>query len=213
MFMVGAPGAGKGTQARRLERYGFDHVSVSGLLRHESERSGDAAVAQRIDVGELQGALAVRVVLDRLMCQPADRSLVIDGYFRTVEELESLDVIEEVVKLRLRIMLLRVPRQVCLERVLRRTACVRCRAVGAGATLCTCGGEMLRRPDDNLASWEARMALFEPLEVIVRSRLRGRADYFEVDGNRSPDAVAAEVASALARAAGVGDGAVVDTTS
>jgi adenylate kinase len=127
VVLFGAPGAGKGTQSRRLsDRLGVPHIASGDLFR-EAIKAGTplgASARRFIDRGELvPDELALQVVLDRISRPDAEHGFILDGFPRTIRQAEALDeqlsaqcrALERVVELR-------VPTDQLIERIAGRAA-------------------------------------------------------------------------------------------
>jgi len=209
LVMVGAPGAGKGTQAQILaSRLGIPHVA-SGELFRAAVRSGTAlgrTVAGFLDQGALvPDKVAIAVVLERLKEADAVNGAILDGFPRTRPQAEALDVA-----------LARTGKRVAQalyvgvrEAELRRRLSGRwlCRANGHSyhvidrpprrAGICDLdGSELYQRPDDRPATVQARLAAQLPPMYEVVDYYTERGVLTAVDGEGSVE----EVTDALMRA-------------
>jgi adenylate kinase len=95
IILLGAPGAGKGTQAKRIaEHYGIPHISTGDILRENVSRRTDLGMKARsvMERGELvSDELVNAMVAGRLEQPDAGRGFILDGYPRTVAQAEFLD--------------------------------------------------------------------------------------------------------------------------
>lgn len=161
IIMLGAPGAGKGTQAIQIaDKYGIPHVSTGDIFR-ANIKGGTALGAEAksyMDKGQLvPDELTVRILLDRVAKDDCKDGYVLDGFPRTIAQAEALS--EAVAKLGEKIdyaINVDVPDENIVKRMSGRRACVKC-----GATyhiehvppkkegICdTCGSELILRADD-----------------------------------------------------------------
>ena len=161
IIMLGAPGAGKGTQAIQIaDKYGIPHVSTGDIFR--ANIKGGTALGMEaksyMDKGQLvPDELTVRILLDRVSNEDCKNGYVLDGFPRTIAQAEALD--EAVTKLGEKVdfaINVDVPDENIVRRMSGRRACVKC-----GATyhiehippktegICdTCGSELVLRDDD-----------------------------------------------------------------
>ena len=212
LVMLGPPGAGKGTQAVRVEQErGIPQVSTGDILREAVQAGTDLgrqaqAVMER---GELvSDALIVEIVRERLARDDTRGGFILDGFPRTVAQAEALD---EILAGRdpLIVVELSVPDQPLVQRLSRRRVCRDCGATyGAGAgedpAACTrCGAALVARKDDREEVVRERLRVYrEQTEPLVEF-YRDRPSFRRVDGNQPAAAVRIAIAGAIdaARAA------------
>ena len=212
LVMLGPPGAGKGTQAVRVEQErGIPQVSTGDILRAAVQAGTDLgrqaqAVMER---GELvSDALIVEIVRERLARDDTRGGFILDGFPRTVAQAEALD---EILAGRdpLIVVELSVPDQPLVQRLSRRRVCRDCGATyGAGAgevpAACTrCGAALVARRDDREEVVQERLRVYrEQTEPLVEF-YRDRPSFRRVDGNQPAAAVRIAIAGAIdaARAA------------
>ena len=212
LVMLGPPGAGKGTQAVRVEQeHGIPQVSTGDILRAAVQAGTDLgrqaqAVMER---GELvSDALIVEIVRERLARDDTRGGFILDGFPRTVAQAEALDEIlagsDPLIVIELS-----VPDQPLVQRLSRRRVCRDCGATyGAGAgevpAACTrCGAALVARRDDREEVVQERLRVYrEQTEPLVEF-YRDRPSFRRVDGNQPAAAVRIAIAGAMdaARAA------------
>ena len=196
IILLGPPGAGKGTQATRLERdRGMIQVSTGDMLR--------AAVKAGTQIGRMADEImkAGKLFPDDLMSQilgarldqpDTERGVIFDGYPRTQAQAESLDaLLEERNRTLDYVIELVVDEEALVDRITGRFTCARC---GEGyhdryklpkvPTLCdVCGSEEFkRRPDDNEATVRARMAEYRAKTAPILPFYEARGLVRRVDG-------------------------------
>lgn len=207
LVMLGAPGAGKGTQAERFARArGVPKISTGDILREAVQAGTELGRASKalMDAGQLvPDDLMIGIVRERLSRPDAADGFVLDGFPRTVTQAEALDTI---VKGNgpLVIVDIEVPEATLAERLTTRRICGSCgwNAV-PGLTACArCGGALEKRRDDNVDVVRERLRVYardtEPLVAFYESRPTFRS----VDGDQTPDAVSADLAAAVASVLG-----------
>ena len=161
IIMLGAPGAGKGTQAKMIaEKYSIPHVSTGDIFRANIKNNTELGKQAKayMDKGELvPDELTVKILLDRVAQEDCKNGYVLDGFPRTIPQAEVLD--EALTKLGESIdyaINVDVPDENIVKRMSGRRACVTC-----GATyhiehvppkkegICdACGSELILRDDD-----------------------------------------------------------------
>jgi adenylate kinase len=210
VLLLGAPGAGKGTQARFISALlGVPHVASGDLLReHRQHGTALGRTAQAyMDRGELvPDALVIDMVMDRLDRRDATRGALLDGFPRTLAQAEALDrtLAERGGVVRAAIYL-DVPKSTLIERLAGRWMCRVCQTTyherfnpPAQQGVCTaCGGELYQRPDDRREVVENRVEVYlrETLPLIDYYRARGVLQ--TIDGDRPIEEVRARLCAAL----------------
>lgn len=201
--MLGAPGAGKGTQASRLASdFGVPHVSTGDMLRDGIRRGLAVALEARatIDRGELvDDATMIAIVQERLARDDARRGVVLDGFPRTVSQARALDALAETDDMgALVVVELNVPAGVLIERLTSRRVCADCGrgqeppAVATG--LCQqCGGRLLQRQDDREDVIRERLAVYERSTRPLVNYYRGRPTFGAVNGDQPLATVSREL--------------------
>ncbi|MCR5591967.1 MAG: adenylate kinase [Lachnospiraceae bacterium] len=173
IIMLGAPGAGKGTQAKLIaEKYGIPHISTGDIFRANIKAGTDLGkeAKEYMDKGQLvPDELTVRILLDRVLADDCADGYVLDGFPRTIPQAEVLDT--EVAKLGDKIDLaidVNVPDENIIRRMSGRRACPKC-----GATyhvehippkkegICdACGAELVLRDDDKPETVKKRLEVY-----------------------------------------------------
>jgi len=205
--MLGAPGAGKGTQAERFGRTrGVPRISTGDTLR-EAVSAGTSLgreSKQIMDAGQLVGDdIMIALVKERLSRPDTRPGFVLDGFPRTVAQAVALDAMLDQIGPVL-VVSIEVPEEVLVERLTLRRICANCgwNAV-PGLTACAqCGGPLVVRRDDGAEIVRERLRVYgrdtQPLVEFYRTRPTFRV----VDGDQTPDAVADDIAAAVASAGG-----------
>lgn len=197
VLLLGAPGAGKGTQARFIsDLLHIPHVASGDLLR-EHRRLGTAlgkAAQAYMDRGDLvPDQLVVDMIADRLARPDARRGALLDGFPRTLAQAQALDAQlgrgGQAVSAAL---YLDVPRATLIERLAGRWMCRGCQASyherfsppDQPGVCSRCGGELYQRPDDRREVVENRVEVYlrETLPVIEHYAERGVLQ--RLDGDR-----------------------------
>ncbi|HXT72111.1 MAG TPA: adenylate kinase [Vicinamibacterales bacterium] len=207
LVMLGAPGAGKGTQAERFGRTrGVPRISTGDTLR-EAVSAGTSLgreSKQIMDAGQLVGDdIMIALVKERLSRPDTRPGFVLDGFPRTVAQAVALDAMLDQIGPVL-VVSIEVPEEVLVERLTLRRICANCgwNAV-PGLTACAqCGGPLVVRRDDGAEIVRERLRVYgrdtQPLVEFYRTRPTFRV----VDGDQTPDAVADDIAAAVASAGG-----------
>jgi adenylate kinase len=210
VLLLGAPGAGKGTQARFLsEKLGVPHVASGDLLReHRQDGTPLGRAAQEyMDRGDLvPDALVVDVIIDRLDRPDATAGALLDGFPRTVAQAEALEKRLRERKGRVRLAIyVDVPTEVLVERLAGRWLCRVCQASyhqvfspPAIPGVCDlCAGELYQRPDDKREVVSNRVSVYLRDTLPVVERYRRQGILLRVDGSQDIDAVKAALSRAI----------------
>ena len=131
LILVGAPGSGKGTQAKRLEeKYGLPQISTGDILR-AAKRAGTplGKEAQRfMDHGKLvPDELIVGIIAERLGEDDTQRGFVLDGFPRTLAQAKALDeMLDKTGAVLSKVVVIAVPDEAIVERITGRRSCKNC---------------------------------------------------------------------------------------
>jgi adenylate kinase len=188
VILLGAPGAGKGTQAERISaRFGLPHISTGDMLRAAVAQGTEMGLAAKefMDAGALvPDDVVIGVVRDRLAESDAVEGFLLDGFPRTIEQAESLDaMLTEAGRSVTEVLLLVVPETELVDRLAGRRLCKSC---GKGyhvrfdpprqEGVCdACDGELYQRDDDNETTVRNRL-------VVYRRQTEPLVDYYERRG-------------------------------
>ena len=176
IIMLGAPGAGKGTQAKMIAaKYGIPHISTGDIFRANIKAQTPLGVKVKaiIDSGSLvSDELTFELVKDRLAQDDCKNGYILDGFPRTIPQAEMLEKLVNDVKV--------VNFEIKDEIVIRRLSTRRvCKACGANFNVLTlppkvegvcdkCGGELYQRDDDKQESILHRMDVYrEQTEPLI----------------------------------------------
>jgi adenylate kinase len=204
IVLLGAPGAGKGTQGQKLvEEFGIAHISTGDLLRAAVKAQSELGKQAKayMDAGQLvPDQLVIDLVKERLAEPDAQKGFMLDGFPRNIAQAETLDGELKDMGVELdAALLVDVPFDVIVNRLSSRRTCRACGyTAGPEVTVCPrCGGEMYQRDDDNEATVRNRLDVYATSTAPLIDYYRGSDLLVSIDGDRSPDEVYADVKVAL----------------
>lgn len=204
IVLLGAPGAGKGTQAAKLvEKYGYAHISTGDMLRAAVKNQTPLGLEAKkyMDAGDLvPDEVVIGLVKERLQDSDTEQGFILDGFPRTSTQAVALD--SELASLDRALnaaLLVDVDKEVIIKRLTSRRMCRDCGHIGseADATCPKCNGEMYQRDDDNEATVRNRLDVYESSTAPLIDYYRGCDLLIEIDGDRAPEEVFASVEEAL----------------
>lgn len=210
IIMLGAPGAGKGTQAKKIAaKYDIPHISTGDIFRANIKNGTELGNKAKtyMDQGLLvPDELVVDLVVDRLAQDDAKNGYVLDGFPRTIPQAEALtealDKIGEKLDYAIDV---EVPDDNIINRMSGRRACVTC-----GGTyhikfnptkkegICdACGGELILRDDDKPETVKQRLTVYHDQTQPLIDYYTKEGILKEVDGTLDLQAVFAEIVKIL----------------
>lgn len=193
--LLGPPGAGKGTVAKRIvERLGIVHLSTGDILRDEVARGTELGKAAKstMDRGEL---VSDRLIVDMIRgrIEEAERGFLLDGFPRTIaqaEALEEISPLDAVVSIEL-------PREDVVARLTARRVCVDCgriynlsfRPPSDPSTCDACGGKLIQRDDDREGVIRNRYDVYQKSTAPLLDFYERRGVLRTVNGRAGTDTV------------------------
>ncbi len=206
IILLGPPGAGKGTQAQRLEQQrGMVQLSTGDMLRHAVAAGTPIGVKAKavMDAGELVSDAIVSALIGERLDTSVGKGAIFDGFPRTQHQAEALDLLLADRGRKLdHVIELEVDEEALVDRITGRFSCANC---GAGyhdrfklprqeGSCDVCGAwEFKRRPDDNEQTVRTRMAEYRAKTAPILPYYRDRGLVRSVDGMASVDEVAAQI--------------------
>ncbi len=194
---LGAPGAGKGTQAKELcVGYEILHISTGDMLREEVSRGSQLGLRARqyMDAGKLvPDDVMIGMVAARIDRPDATKAWILDGFPRTLPQAESLDRTLDAAGQGLsHVYFFQVPEEVLVQRLTSRWTCSGCGAIWnsmfkpprQAGTCDLCGGQLSQRSDDRPEAVSERLSEYGSQTEPLLGYYRDRGVLVEVDASR-----------------------------
>ncbi len=210
IIMLGAPGAGKGTQAKKMaEKYGIPHISTGDIFRANIKNNTELGKKAKtyMDQGLLvPDELTCDLVVDRIQQEDAVNGYVLDGFPRTIPQAECLT--DALNKLGSKIDFaidVNVPDENIVNRMSGRRACLKCGATyhvvyAAPDTegICdTCGDELVLREDDKPETVQKRLNVYHEQTQPLIDYYTKQGVLKTVDGTKNLEEVFQEIVNIL----------------
>lgn len=206
IIMLGAPGAGKGTQAKKIaSKYGIPHISTGDIFRANIKNGTELGKKAKVymDQGLLvPDELVVDLIMDRFQEPDCQNGYVLDGFPRTIPQAKALDdalaknndAMEYAIDVD-------VPDENIVNRMSGRRACVGCGGTYHLVTIppkvegiCdTCGAELILREDDKPETVQNRLKVYHDQTQPLIDYYQGKGILKTVDGTKSPEAVMEDI--------------------
>lgn len=210
LILLGAPGAGKGTQAAYLkEEWGLTHISTGDILRAEVRQGtplGHEAQGYMERGALVPDDLIIRMMEERLKSLGEQTGYILDGFPRTVAQAEALDTMLARIRHTLdAVVNLVVPDAELIRRLTGRRVCPNCNAVfhvdtmpSKQAGICDhCGQELIQRKDDQLEAITNRLEVYKAQTQPLIDYYQRQGKLTTIDGTIGVPQVAAKIRAAL----------------
>lgn len=210
ILMMGAPGAGKGTQAAKLvSKYGIVQISTGDMFRAAVKSGSELGLAAKscMESGKLvSDEITIGIVKERLKQADCAKGFILDGFPRTVAQAEALSVILSELGKKLTVVLnVNVPSEYLLERAIGRRICKSCGATyhikfnaPKEENVCDeCGGALAQRADDNEETMRKRLSVYESSTRPLIDYYKAAGLYEEIDGRQPIEAVTKDLVRVL----------------
>jgi adenylate kinase len=212
ILFLGAPGSGKGTQCKKLQKeLQVPHLSTGDLLRQgiEEKRPASLQAKQYMDTGSLvPDELMIAIFQERLSMPDCQIGFILDGFPRTLPQAQSLDHLLEKLMLPLNsAVYLAVPDNIIIERLSGRLSCS---STGCGAIyqikaappkvpgICdVCGSKLIQRSDDKADVVAERLNVYKRQTEPLINYYRQQGILREIDGNRSQNEIYGDIIKSM----------------
>jgi len=212
IIMLGAPGAGKGTQAKKIaSKYNIPHVSTGDILRANIKNNTELGQKAKVymDKGDLvPDALVVDLIMDRFKEADCANGYVLDGFPRTIPQAEALDNALSANGEKIEFAIdIEVPDENIINRMSGRRACV-----GCGATyhikynptkvedVCdVCGEKLILREDDKPETVQNRLTVYHDMTKPLIDYYANKGILTEVDGTKDMEEVFSDIINVLGK--------------
>jgi adenylate kinase len=210
IVLLGAPGAGKGTQAAIIsQKTGLTHIASGDLFRQAVQKGTELGklVKSYMDKGMLApDEVTIKVIMERLAEPDCAKGCIFDGFPRTLDQAKALDkTLKEQNKAIDKAVFIDVPDEELVKRLGGRWTCKNCQAVyhevasppKVAGKCDKCGGELYQRPDDNEVTIRERLKVYFTQTTPVLDYYKKEGKLIAVDGKLSIDEVAEKVVRIL----------------
>lgn len=204
IILLGAPGAGKGTQAAYLvNKFALPHISTGDIFRSNIKQRTEIGLIAKsyIDKGQLcPDDVTVKIVELRLANEDCKNGFLLDGFPRTVPQAEALSKITDIDY----VIDIEIPFEKLLYRLTGRRVCSKCGASYHvdflnGKNTCDCGAELIHREDDTEATVSNRINVYTQQTQPLIDYYRERGKLISVNGDQAAEAVFEEIVKKLGK--------------
>jgi len=201
LIMLGAPGAGKGTQAQLLsDKFGIPTISTGAIIRGaiKNETPTGKAAKEYIDRGELvPDDVVIGIIKERLSEDDCKSGFILDGFPRTIAQAEALDAMGIEID---KVLDIEVDDNLIIERLSGRRECSACGSTyhivnnpsASGENCERCGAPLVTRADDNPETIKSRLDVYHSQTEPLIKYYKNKGNLAEVSGEGDVDSTYAE---------------------
>jgi adenylate kinase len=210
LIFLGPPGAGKGTQAKRLEReFGFEHISTGDLLRREI--MNNTPLGQEVESvmrrGELVGDdIIMEIIKEELTSDIIKKGFVFDGFPRTVEQAKKFSILVKQLNFNIdAVLYVEIDENTAIDRISNRRMCSKCGTIyhlkynppKIDGICDKCGGSLYQRDDDKESTVRNRFEVYMNRTFPLVEYYSDCELLVNIDGTKTPDGIFNDIIGAL----------------
>jgi|Deesub1362A_J573_1020465.scaffolds.fasta_scaffold01233_6 adenylate kinase len=210
LILLGAPGAGKGTQAEMIvAKYNIPQISTGDMLREAVAKGTELGqkAKEYMDKGELvPDEVVIGIVKERLAQPDCDKGFILDGFPRTINQAEALDgILKELNKKIDAVINVYVPEEEIVKRIVNRRTCRNCKAVyhliynppKEEGKCDKCGGELYQRDDDKEETVKERLKVYKSQTQPLIDYYSKKGVVYDIDGTKTIEEVFKQIEAIL----------------
>jgi len=210
IIFLGAPGAGKGTQAAYVaQKLNLSHLAVGDLLRQEIERGTELGMKAKSYMGKgelVPDSVVIPMVLQRVSAPEGEHGVILDGFPRNLRQAETLDqALERESKAIDKVVYIKVSEEELIRRLSGRRICRSCQAPCHVVSsppqvedICDkCGSELYQRPDDIAEAVKNRLEVYSAETAPLIDYYSGAGKLLTIDGEGDAGEVGERIITAL----------------
>lgn len=210
IMLFGAPGAGKGTQAKYIiEKYGIPQISTGDILRAAVKEGTPMGLEAKacMEAGKLvSDEIIIGIIKDRLAKDDCKKGFILDGFPRTIAQAEALEALMKKMNIKLdKVISLNVPDELIVGRVVGRRVCKDCGASfhvefnppKVEGVCDFCGGELVQRKDDSAETVGKRLNEYHAQTAPLFDFYMERGILADIDGTKEIDEITKEIFNIL----------------
>lgn len=206
LILLGAPGAGKGTQAKEIcKKFGIISISTGDMIRDALRSGSDLGlkVKSYMETGKLvPDDIVVDIVKERLKKDDCKNGFILDGFPRTIPQAEALDIMAVKID---KVIDIDTPDDVIVARISGRRVCEKCAAIYHMENIkpkvegiCdVCSGTLLKRKDDEPSTIMERLKVYHEQSEPLKDYYKKQGKLVSVDGTKGIKNATEEILKAL----------------
>jgi adenylate kinase len=208
IILIGPQGCGKGTQAEMIVReFGLAHIETGSMIRKRAQLHDHKAVIINHLANQkgilLPDGIVLDMIYDELSENISNKGYLFDGFPRTVKQYQALKgiLIDKGLSLNIAIYL-NITNEESLRRLESRRICKLCKKgysllIYPNIRICTCGGELIKRVDDEAEAIKRRLMAFYANTKPILELMQKDDILFEVNGDQTIDKISSEIRTRL----------------
>ncbi len=207
IILLGAPGAGKGTQAAIIqEKLGIPTISTGNIIREalNSQSEMGKKAKEYVDNGQLvPDEVVIGIVKDRIKQSDCQNGFILDGFPRTIAQAEALDNMNIKID---KVINIEVADEIIYNRMVGRRVCLKCGATyninseckpKADGVCDKCGDTLVQRKDDQLDTVKQRLKVYYDQTEPLKEFYSAKGKLYTIDGSKPLEEASAEIIKAI----------------